>query len=217
MFSVRITVSGDRKLFERVSTRLRQPRTLMRMIGVHAMGQAGGRLESVLSPDPDAVRSGRLAASLTVGSTGGGGNADSVFELTDTSVTVGSNVPYAAMIQLGGVIEPREKKALAIPLLPVLQRNQISPFDLDPDRTLLKFVPYTGGKPNVFALLINPERAPTGRQRKMRGRLEAYPPGPLYALAYWVTREPAPFLYWDDEDNRVLNEELVPAWLGLGR
>ncbi len=187
----------------------------MRMIGVHAMGRAVGRLESVLSPDPDAVRSGRLAASLTVGPTGQGGGGDSVFELTDTSVTVGSNVPYAAMIQFGGVIEPREKKALAIPLLPELQRNQISPFDLDPDRTILELIPYTGGKPNVFALLINPEKAPTGRQRKTRGRLEAYPPGPLYALAHWVTREPAPYLFWDDEDDRVLNEDLVPAWLGI--
>ena len=211
MYNMRINVviEGDRKLFERVSTRLRQPRDLMRMIGVHAMGQAVGRLESVLSPDPDATRSGRLAASLTEGS------ADSVFELTDTSVAVGTSVIYAAMIQFGGIIDPREKQALAIPLLPVLQRNQISPADLDPDRTILQFVPVTDGKPNVFALLVNPERERTGRQRKPRGRLDAYPPGPLYALAHWVRREPAPFLYWDDSDDRVLNEDLVPAWLGI--
>lgn len=210
---ISVDVSGDRELFERVSKKMRSPRRLMQMIGVHAMGQATGRLAEVLSADSES-RTGRLAASLAV-SPGGAGNPDSIFELEEFGVVVGSNVPYAAQVHFGGIIEPAEMKALAIPLLPVLQRQQVWPRDIDPEREILQVIPYTGGKPNVFGLLINPEKELTGRQTKTRGSLEQYPPGPLYALASRVTQEARPFLYWDDQDERVLNEELVPAYLEL--
>ena len=216
MYSVEMSVKieGDRELFERVSNRLQTPRTLMRNIGLHVMNTGVERLTRVLTGGDDAIRSGRLMASLQVGA-GGQAGEDTVFALEDARVEVGTNVPYAAMRQFGGTIEPKTRKALAIPLRPELQRHQISPMDLDPDRSVLQFVPYTGGKPNVFALLVNPERELTGRQKKRRGALEAYPPGPLYALAYWVTQVGTPYLFIDDSDRRVINEDLVPQWLGL--
>ncbi len=32
---------------------------------------------------------------------------------------------------------------------------------------------------------------------------------------YWVTQEPRPFLYFDDEDLQVIVEDLFPAFLGM--
>ena len=37
--------------------------------------------------------------------------------------------------------------------------------------------------------------------------------GALYALAYWVTQEPRPFLYFDEKDLAEINQKLVPDWL----
>lgn len=198
---ISVDFSGDRELFERASKRLRRPRDLMKLIGVHAMGQAVGRLSSVLSMDSE-TRTGRLAASLAV-SPDGTGNSDSVFELSEASVRVGTNVPYARQVQIGGVIKPATVKALAIPLVPRLARERLWPRHLDPDREVLQFVADTGSKPNIIGLLVNPE-----------GGLEEWPAGPLYALAYRVTQDPHPFLYFDEEDGRVVNEDLVPGWLG---
>jgi len=212
-YTLKFTVTGDRGVFERVSNSLRNPRALMQNIGVLAMSRAVERLETVLKQDADAVRTGRLAASLTA-TVPGGGTADTIFELADDRVEVGSNVEYAAMRQFGGIIEPREKKALAIPLHPALQRQQVGPLELDPTGELLRFQPYMGGKPNVFGLLIDEEQELTGRQRKKRGQTP-YGPGPLYALAYWVEQRATPFIFFDDEDRAVIETELIPEWLKI--
>lgn len=200
---ITVSVSGDRELLERVSRRLRNLRPLMKAIGEYTVGQAHLRLDRVLRDDTEAIRTGRLASSLTV------------FELDDRHVTVGSNVPYAAQVHHGGIIEPRETQALAIPLTEELKRSRLWPRDIDPGRELLRFQPYTGGKPNVFGLLIDDEAPLTGRQRKKRGTTR-YGPGPLFALAYWVSQKPRPFLYFDDEDTQVLEEDLWPTFLGIG-
>lgn len=200
---VTLNVSGDRMLFERTSERLRNTRPLLKIIGEFGVSQAQERLTKVLKPD-SAVRTGNLPASLTV------------FEVTNSKVVYGSNLVYAAQVHFGGTILPRDAKALAIPLLPALQRQQLSPRDLDPNREFLKFIPYTGSKPNVFGLLINPKEDLTGRQRKARGRLPGYPPGPLFALAYWVTQKPRPYLFLDEDDQRTLREEIWPDWLSGG-
>lgn len=173
----------------------------MRSIGEYGVGQAKFRLTQVLKPDSE-VRTGDLQNSLTV------------FSVSDSRVVIGSNLVYAAQVHFGGTIRPRPgHKALAIPLLPALQRQQLGPLDIDPNRDFLTFMHYTGGKPNVFGLLINPEAELTGRRRKKRGRLSGYPPGPLYALAYWVTQRARPYLYFDDEDRRVITEDIWPQWL----
>ena len=174
-----VDVGGDRDLFERASSRLGNMRPVMEAIGHYEVGQAQYRLTQVLKPDAE-VRTGDLQNSLTV------------FDVTDDLVTFGSNLVYAAQVHFGGTIEPKPggAKALAIPLLPSLQRYHLGPLDLDPGRELLQFVPYTGGKPNVFGLLVNP------KDKQVAG----YPPGPLFALARWVTQEPRPYLYIDDAD-----------------
>jgi len=195
----RIEVSGPAGDLTEIGRKMRNPRPLLRAVAIQGMDSATVRLNDVLGKkSKDAVRTGRLAASLTVG------NADSVFELGEYQVEFGSNLPYAAQVQYGGTI-PRDgpgTKALAIPIPVGLKRDRLWPSDLDPNRELLKFVPYMGSKPNVFGLLFDPE-----------GEL-GYGKGPLYALAYYVIQEAKPFLYFSDEDVRVINEELWPKFLG---
>jgi len=175
---------------------MRNPRPLLRAVAILGMGSATVRLNDVLGKkSKDAVRTGRLAASLMVG------DADSVFELGEYQVEFGSNLPYAAQVQYGGTIMPREAKALAIPIPVELKRSRLWPKDFA--EGILQFVPYAGSKPNVFGLLFDPEGT------------AGYGKGPLYALAYWVTQEPKPFLYFSGEDVRIINEELWPKFLGM--
>jgi len=162
----------------------------MEMVGHYQLSQAVQRLENVLSQGDDAIQTGNLGASLTT------------FEVGDNYVTSGSNLVYAAQVQFGGIIEPVNARALAIPLDPRLQRQKLGPLDIDPNREALQFIPYTGSKPNVFGLLINPQEERDGgtKGRRDKGTLSGWPTGPLYALAYWVSQEPRPYLYIDDED-----------------
>ena len=207
----RIEIGGDRDLFKRLSNTLRNPRELLESVGALGFNSAARRLEHVLKDD--GLRSGLLAGSLNVDAPGGG-TEHTIFELSDHSVTVGSNLPYAAQVNFGGTILPKNAKALAIPLADKLKRSGEGPRDIDPTREILRFQPYTGSKPNIFGLLIDDGAELVGRQRKRRGRT-VYGPGPLFALAYWVTQEPRPYLFWSDEDARRIEDELIPAWLGL--
>ena len=208
---IMVTESGDRAVFETASNALRRTRPLMQQVGVLAMSSASERLTHVLRQDNAAVRSGRLMASIQAG-VGGRGGGDTIFDLSDNRVEIGTNLVYAAQVQFGGTILPVNAKALAIPLLPQLQRLGLGPREIDPTGEALTFMPYTGDKPNVFGLLIDEGDAPTGRQRKQQART-AYGPGPLYALAYWVTQPPHPYLYWGEEDLRALQDELYPRWI----
>lgn len=201
--AITLDIGGDRELFERVSKRLRRPRDLMLQVGVLGASSAVRRLSTVLSQEEDAVRTGRLGASLTVATRGRSG-PDTIFELSDDSVAVGTNLRYAAQVQFGGRIEPATGKALAIPLNKRLKRSRLWPRDLDPGRELLDFVPISGGASgNVIGLLVDSEGVfgPEGDA--------------LYALASYVDQKARPFLFWDDDDMDVIENELMPAFLGI--
>jgi hypothetical protein len=210
----RIDVSGPAGDLAEIGRKMRSPRPLLLAVGLMGLQSGVVRLNDVLGKkSKDAVRTGRLAASLSLG------GPDSVFELGEYQVEFGSNLPYAAQVQYGGTIVPQNAKALAIPLPVELKRAGLWPSDLDPNRELLKFVPYMGSKPNIIGLLIDPGgeielRNKRGKLKKRTIGCTPYGPGPLYALAYWVTQEPKPFLYFSDEDVRVINEELWPKFLG---
>lgn len=208
-YSLSFEITGDQDILQRTSAKLRNPRHFMEAIGVYTMGRAVERLAANRTTDES---TGALHASLAIGT---GGSADTVFELGDDYVETGTNLPYAAMRQFGGIIEPKNAKALAIPLPAKLKRSGKSPRDLDPNQEILRFVPYKGSKPNIFGLLIDDEIKLTGRQRKKRGTTE-YGPGPLFALAYWVRQEARPIHFFDEEDRRVINEELWAAYLDMG-
>lgn len=180
------------EMFTRVADAHRDMAPFFEQVGVQVMSHSVERLETVLSTDNPA-RTGNLMASLNVGATGGGGG-DTIFEVAGDHVRCGTSVPYAAQVHFGGIIEPRNAKALAIPLGDRLKRDQMGPRELDPTGKHLRFMLYTGGKPNVFGLLIDDD-----------GDL-GYGEGPLFALAYWVPQEPKPFLYIDKEDEEVIAE-----------
>jgi len=203
---------------DRVSGRLRDPRTFMRRVGVLGMSSAASRLSTSLRTDK-AVRSGRLMASLQV-TQDGRGSEHTVFELSDLEVTVGSNLRYAKQVQDPVTIVPSEQKALAIPLPDSLKRAGLWPRDLDPSRELLQFVPYRGGKPNIIGFLVDP--GDEVRIRNKRGKLKSrqisrtgYGPGPLFVLVSSVTQTPNPYLFWSDADQAVIESELWPKYLGL--
>lgn len=202
--NITASIGGDGDWLKRTQAALRDPRRLMRRIGVLAMSSATRRLGTVLKKTSaeENVRSGRLGASINVGPAGTGGNENTIFDLAETRVEVGTNLSYAAQVHFGGTIVPKTAKALAIPLIASLARSDLGPLDLDPTRKNLAFVHYAGSKPNVMGLLIDPQDA------FGFGRGKA-----LYALAYWVTQEPRPFLFFDDADQRVIADELIPQWL----
>lgn len=203
--NMRVTITGDRTMFERAAKAFREPKRLMSRIAIAAMKSTDAKLDKVLRADTKAERSGRLAVSIQA------------FEISDVRAVVGSNLPYAAQVHYGGIIEPKEAKALAIPLTDALKRQGIGPRELDPNRELLRFVPYTGSKPNVFGLLIDPGmQGPLGKRKRKREGGTPYGPGPLFALAWWVSQEARPFLYFDEADLAEINAKIVPQWLDGG-
>ncbi len=203
---VTVELSGDVEALERAADACENMRPFLEKVGEFGMSQAQLRLSERMSPSADAVTGGHLMNSLTVG------GPKSIFELADNQVEYGSNVRYAAQVNFGGIIEPATGKALAIPLTPQLKRDGLWPREFD--RGVLRFQQYSGGKPNVFGLLIDDGEELKGRQRKVRGKTK-YGPGPLFALAYWVRQEGKHFLELTDED---LEEITGPMWrdhLGL--
>lgn len=214
--SITVKLTGDVGRVQRTQAALRNPRPLMKRIGVLFQSSANRRLTQVLRQDGDTIRTGRLMAAIPAGDpntgTPGRMTGDSIFDLSEASVTIGVNLPYAAQVHFGGTIVPKDAKALAIPVVDALKRDRIGPSELDPDRSILKFVPVKGGKPNIIGVLVDEPQLLTGRQRKPRGKT-AYGPGILYVLASSVTQPPRPFLLIDDDDQRIIRDELIPAWI----
>jgi len=211
-----VRLSGDVGWASRTKTALRNPRPLMKRIGVLFQSSANLRLTRVLRQDEGTIRTGRLMAAIPAGDpntgTPGKFTEHTIFDLSDVSVRIGVDLPYAAQVHFGGTIVPKDAKALAIPVVEALKRSKIGPLELDPDRSLLTFVPVKGGKPNIIGVLVDEPQALVGRQRKRRGKTP-YGPGILYVLATSVTQPPRPFLYIDDGDAGVIRDELIPAWM----
>ncbi len=210
-----LEITGDRDLFERVSKAARSTRELMNNVGQLGMASGVRRLTEVLQQKggEDAVRSGRLMSSL-VGGASGKPEAETIFEISDLEAVVGTNVPYAKQRQEGGPIFPVKGKALAIPIPIALKRAKQSPYDIDPNRTILQFVPIFRGK--VVGLLVDGGvEGPLEKRKRTREAKTAYGPGPLFVLMWYVEQEGTPFLFWGPEDLKVIDEELIPKWLRL--
>jgi hypothetical protein len=209
----RIVVSGPAGDLAEIGRKMRNPRPLLRAVGLMGLQSGVVRLKDVLGKkSKDAVRTGFLAASLHLG------RADNVFELGDYQIEFGSNLPYAAQRQFGGPIYPTEgHKALAIPLPVELKRAKLWPKDFE--KGILHFVPVNRG--NLIGLLVDAgdEEERTDKRGRKRTRVvkrTPYGPGPLFALVREVWQEGDPFLYFSDEDVRVINEELWPKFLRTG-
>ena len=157
MSSLTIDITIDPPdLVEKLVGKHRNPRDFFEVVGVLGMSMMQRRLAASQSTREDAFRTNQLAASLSVG------GLDAHFDVQRDSVTVGSNVAYAAIQNEGGTIYPTPpNKALAIPLPRRLKSQAASgagwPRDLDPERDDLSFVPINRG--NVIGLLTDPENA----------------------------------------------------------
>ena len=213
MFATKVSLefTGDWAQYPRAADRLEGPRELLRKIGVLGMSSSARRCQAAVAAHGEGISTGKLYNSLHAGSRGMPAEG-TIFDLSEAEVVIGSNLPYAAQRNFGGIIEPKTAKALAIPVVDRLRREGIEPHELDPDRSMLRCQPITGAKPNVFAVLIDEGQDPTGRQRKRRGST-AYGPGILYVLAYWVRQEGAFFMGWDQEDEKVIEKDLFPSHL----
>jgi phage gpG-like protein len=205
MYSVSTTLewSGDRDVFERGSKRIEKPAELMRSIGV--VGMAGSQMRLRNSLDPDEIHTGRLAGSLNVSEAGQGG-PNTIFEVGQHQVEIGSNVRYAAQKNFGGRIVPVHGKALAIPLLDRIKRTGIGPGKADPMREIYDFIPVRGGaKGNVIGILVDSENV-FGARGNERG--EAH-----YAIATFVDQVGSRFMGWDRNDERTVEEDIWPRYL----
>lgn len=175
--SLNITIE-DRGVRKLISQALRKTGDLTRPfseLGLYLVREAGRRLRERPSED----MTGALRASLT-------------FEADKDSVTVGSNLVYAAIQQLGGEVHPRPPHNLAIPLQPHLRRRHVWPSDLAKED--LKF----GG----YSMKGNP--------------LLRYADGGelAYVLVEEVTVPANPYIVFDDEAETFLERRLI-RHLGL--
>ncbi len=217
-----LSITGDKDVFERLPKALRNPRPFLEEVGRLGRTSAVNRLPSVLKQDGDAVRTGLLAGSIQ-GS--GKGAAYTIFNLSDLKVEFGTNLRYAAQVQNGGRIDPKNAKALAIPLTRQLKIAQLSPSEL-PQATQdeLVFLP-TSKRPNIIGVLLLPAKSkalleepnanrkgrrinPDKGKKRKDGIL-------LYAIAKYVDQQPRPFLFWSDADTREVEKTLIPRWLGI--
>ncbi len=217
-----LSITGDRAVFERLPKALRNPRPLLNEIGLLGQKSAAERLPSVLKQVVGGVRTGLLAGSIA-GT--GEGAAFSVFNLSDLRVEIGTKLRYAAQVQHGGRINPKDAKALAIPLTRQLKIAQLSPSEL-PQATQdeLVFLP-TNKRPNIIGVLLLPAKSEAlleepnanrkGRRIKPDKGKKRKDGILLYAIAKYVDQPARPFLFWSDADTREVEEKLIPKWLGI--
>ena len=120
--SVSVQDAGVKKLLSDVLRKTGDLRQPMSELGLYMVREAGRRLRERTAKSDDST--GALRASLT-------------FRAGSDQVTVGSNLVYAAVQQLGfgapGIRAKPPLKRIAIPLLPNLRRRHIWPRDLPKD------------------------------------------------------------------------------------
>lgn len=196
-----VELRGD--ALEKAQEAYRRPRTLLRRIGVLQMSSAARRLSASLKQTKGGIRSGRLMASIQAGAQDSAG-PDTVWRISDSMAEVGSNVPYAAMRQYGGTIRPKPPlKNIAIPLTAAAKRAGTWPRDYPEDA--LDFIPLHRGR--LSGLLVARDTIGAGKRKQARTG------DAVFALMTEVTQTGTPYLFVDDEDRRVVAEELFPQWL----
>lgn len=136
--------------------------------------------------------------------------------LDNYSVTVGSNLVYAAIQQLGGDVRPK-RKYLAIPVNTTLRRRGVWPRDLPDDQ--LKFVPnakirigsrsWTGpALVRAKAVEIQTTGDGAGRGTKRR-RAKSKEGEVLFALVKRVRIKGRPYLVFDDAARQFLFGQIL--------
>lgn len=127
------------------------------------------------------------------------------------SVTVGTNKIYGRLMQLGGIIQPKTKKALTIPLTEAAGKaaERVSSVREIPD---LQFRPSKGGGPSGNSIGV------LGKVAKGTSKKKKYNKGdflPMFALMRKVKIPPRPFLLLQREDIDYILEEYKKFLAGL--
>jgi len=135
------------------------------------------------------------------------------------SVTIGTNVVYAAVQQVGGDITPKTAKYLAIPVLASLRRSGVWPRDLPRDS--MRWVPNAEIRIGTHAwtgpalVRAEPTVADAGPGKKKKGRAGEV----MFALVRQVHVKGEPYLVWDAEAQRFALNQFENEYrraMGLG-
>lgn len=179
MFEIRIEESGNTSMEKEIQQAVGDLRDAFAAIGVRIAENSSRRIRQRPSYRPP------LAPGRSL-STGG----ISVSSIRPSSVEIGAVLPYAEIQHEGGLILPREGKLLAIPVKDTLramnagadgQQGTGWPRDVDPDRTILRFIPSRTGR-SVGVLVDEEGKAGHGT-------------GVLYVLVQSTTILGQPYLF----------------------
>lgn len=198
--TLKTTVTGDVDMYPRTADRMKHHRGFLRVVGVYIMARSLQRLVPQLGYGTDVVRTGRLTSSIGPSPTPQQ-PGDTINDLSDHKIVVGSNVPYAAIMHFGGTIRPiPPNRALAWPRKRSLQLGGgIQPSQLDPDRKVLEFIPTKHAK--SIGVLVD-----------KKGTL-GHGKGILYVLIAKSRRDPRPYLHIDEQDEDYIVNTLWPRHL----
>ncbi len=191
---IRPDAESDRKLreaFARLAAAGRDQRRVLGRIGLYVRSRAQQRIRQ--RPRDWGPPTGRLSKSLAM-------------VVSASAVRVGSNLVYAAIQQMGGVVRPKRGKFLAIPVDPTLKRRGVWPRDLPSDSMV--YAPESdimlGGKRYFGPALVRAEAVTApgrlkkdgtrGKDRVIRKKGEV-----MFALVRRVTIKGRPYLMFDSE------------------
>ena len=201
-YTIGLDKADSKKLqaaFERLQKLGRSPRPVLGRIGLYVRREAQRRLRT--RRRDWGPPTGRLRNSLAM-------------RLGDNFVVVGSNLVYAAIQQLGGVVKPKTGRYLAIPATTQLRRRGVWPRDLP--RGSMKFVRVTDiqigthrwrGPALVRAAEASPAR-PGSRQRATRGPIGEV----MFALVRQVKIRGRPYLVWDSAAQQFAIQQFRRAY-----
>jgi len=117
VMKIRFDWRGFTEALRRKQTALADLRPQMAAVGAWLIGDARKRLAARASR----TSTGRLGKSLQA-------------KAFRNSVTIGSTLPYAGIQQRGGVVHPRKRKMLAIPLQEDLRARHVWPKQIPPEQ-----------------------------------------------------------------------------------
>ncbi len=187
---IRATITGRRA--DALGDRYQVMRDYHQLAGVYMMSQGLTRLTQTVQPGQ--FRTPGLRQSLQVGPGGSGGTRDTVFRADGFGAVVGSTMPHARIQQEGGIIRPVSGRALAIPLIDQLKRQELWPRDFA--RDALTFIVPKNKKSGLVGYLFDRDGSLGFGER------------PIYMLVSRVVRKPAPYLYFNDADLKTLSNML---------
>lgn len=154
------------------------------------------------------------------GNAGGGKLGKSLAIVADSmSVTVGSNLVYAAIQQLGGTVRPKAgRKYLALPVLPELRRSGTYPRDLP--REPMRFVPNAAIRIGTHSwhgpALVRTEDVVSAQGRKVKRAGQV-----MFALIKRATIKGREYLVFGPEARQFmiaeLKRETYEAWARASR